>query len=55
MSQYELAFRMQASVPELRNMGGKPAAVHEMYGTTPGKARFVNNCLLARRLVERGV
>lgn len=55
MSQYELAFRMQASVPELMDIGGEPAAVHEMYGTTPGKASFANNCLLARRLVERGV
>ncbi|MCC6950031.1 MAG: DUF1501 domain-containing protein [Phycisphaerales bacterium] len=55
MSQYELAFRMQASVPELMDIGGEPAAVHETYGTTPGKASFANNCLLARRLVERGV
>jgi len=55
MSQYELAFRMQASVPELMDIAGEPAAVHERYGTTPGKASFANNCLLARRLVERGV
>ena len=51
---YELAYRMQSSVPDLMDISKEPAAVHEMYGTEPGKAAFSNNCLLARRLVERG-
>lgn len=55
MAQYELAYRMQTSVPELMDIAAEPASVHEMYGTTPGKASFANNCLLARRLAERGV
>jgi hypothetical protein len=52
---YEMAYRMQSSVPELTDLSKEPAAVHEMYGTEPGRASFANNCLLARRLVERGV
>jgi hypothetical protein len=52
---YELAYRMQASVPELADLSREPASVHELYGTEPGKVSFSNNCLLARRLVERGV
>jgi uncharacterized protein DUF1501 len=52
---YELAYRMQTSVPELTDIASEPASVHELYGTEPGKASFANNCLLARRLVERGV
>lgn len=55
ISQYELAYRMQTSVPELMSIDDEPRSVHEMYGTAPGKASFANNCLLARRLVERGV
>jgi uncharacterized protein (DUF1501 family) len=55
IAQYELAYRMQASVPELSDIAHEPAAMHELYGTTPGKNSFANNCLLARRLVERGV
>lgn len=55
IAQYELAYRMQSSVPELTAISGEPAEVHELYGTEPGKASFANNCLLARRLVERGV
>ena len=51
---YELAFRMQASVPELAALEREPPAVHRLYGTTPGRASFANHCLLARRLVERG-
>ena len=51
---YELAFRMQTSVPELAALDREPAAVHRLYGTTPGRASFANHCLLARRLVERG-
>jgi hypothetical protein len=52
---YEMAYRMQSSVPELTDLAKEPAEVHELYGTEPGKASFANNCLLARRLVERGV
>ncbi|MGF1580574.1 MAG: DUF1501 domain-containing protein [Gemmataceae bacterium] len=55
ISQYELAYRMQMSVPELTNIRSEPRRIHEMYGTQPGRASFANNCLLARRLVERGV
>jgi hypothetical protein len=46
---------MQTSVPELMDIAKEPEAVHKMYGTQPGKVSFANNCLLARRLVERGV
>ena len=52
---YEMAYRMQSSVPELVDLKHEPPWVHEMYGTEPGKNSFANNCLLARRLVERGV
>ena len=52
---YELAFRMQTSVPELTDIAKEPASIHQLYGTEPGKKSFANNCLLARRLVERGV
>lgn len=55
ISQYELAYRMQTSVPELMDLSKETKATHEMYGTDPGKRSFANNCLLARRLVERGV
>ncbi len=55
ISQYEMAYRMQTSVPELMDISQEPQAVHDMYGTEPGKTSFANNCLLARRLVERGV
>ena len=52
---YELAFRMQTSVPELMDISKEPKAVLEMYGAEPGKASYANNCLLARRLTESGV
>ncbi len=55
IGQYEMAYRMQTSVPELMDIESEPEAIHEMYGTEPGKTSFANNCLLARRLVERGV
>ena len=55
ISAYELAYRMQTSVPDLTDLAKEPASIHELYGTEPGKASFANNCLLARRLVERGV
>jgi len=50
-----MAYRMQTSVPELMDIAQEPRHVHEMYGTKPGQLSFANNCLLARRLVERGV
>jgi hypothetical protein len=52
---FEMAFRMQASAPELMDLSREPRHVLEMYGAEPGKMSFANNCLLARRLVERGV
>ena len=52
---YEMAYRMQSSVPDLTNISKEPAKIHKLYGTEPGQASFANNCLLARRLVERGV
>jgi len=55
IAQAELAFRMQRSVPEAADVASEPPDVHALYGTTPGRASFANNCLLARRLVERGV
>lgn len=55
IAQYELAYRMQTSVPELMDTSKEPENIHELYGTQPGKTLFANNCLLARRLVERGV
>jgi hypothetical protein len=55
ISQYELAYRMQSSVPELMDIQSESKQTHQMYGTQPGKISFANNCLLARRLVERGV
>jgi len=55
IAQYEMAFRMQASVPDLMNIQGETKQTIEAYGATPGKPSFANNCLLARRLVERGV
>ena len=54
ISQYELAFRMQAEVPKVMDISQEPTYIHEMYGTKPGKISFANNCLLARRLVEQG-
>jgi hypothetical protein len=55
ISQYELAYRMQTSVPELTDLSKEPRAVLEAYGAKPGDGTFAGNCLLARRLVERGV
>jgi hypothetical protein len=55
IEQYELAFRMQTSVPELMDVSKESKEVLDLYGAAPGKASFANNCLLARRLVERGV
>ena len=55
IAQYELAFRMQASVPEVMDITRESANTLEAYGAKPGDSSFANNCLLARRLVEQGV
>jgi hypothetical protein len=55
ISQFEMAYRMQAAVPEVMDISQEPAHIHKLYGTQPGKESFANNCLLARRLVENGV
>jgi hypothetical protein len=55
IAQYEMAFQMQASVPELTDLRGEEARTLELYGCTPGDGSFAANCLLARRLAERGV
>ena len=55
ISQYELAYRMQASVPELMSINSETSSTLDSYGAKPGNKSFANNCLLARRLVERGV
>ena len=55
IKQYELAYRMQTSVPELADLTREPQAVRTAYGVESGKVSFANNCLLARRLCERGV
>lgn len=55
IAQYELAFRMQASIPELTDISDESPETLEMYGATPGDGSFASNCLLARRLAERGV
>lgn len=55
IAQYEMAFQMQASVPELMDTGSEPASIQTLYGCKPGDGSFASNCLLARRLAERGV
>jgi len=55
IEQYEMAYKMQVSVPEVMDINDEPDYIHDLYGTTPGKDNFSNNCLLARRLVEKGV
>lgn len=55
IASYELAFRMQSSAPELTDLSRESQATLDLYGAVPGKPSFANNCLLARRLVERGV
>lgn len=54
ISQYELAYRMQISVPEVMDISGESPKTLENYGAEPGASSFANNCLLARRLVEKG-
>jgi hypothetical protein len=56
IAQYELAFKMQSSVPELTDFKNEPQAMLDLYGIKePGDGSFASNCLLARRLAERGV
>ncbi len=55
IEQYELAYRMQVSVPDVFDIAREPESIRDLYGARPGEASFANNCLLARRLVERGV
>lgn len=55
IAQYELAYQMQASVPELADFSSEPQTVLEMYGCEPGDGSYASNCLMARRLAERGV
>ncbi|MBX6311401.1 MAG: DUF1501 domain-containing protein [Isosphaeraceae bacterium] len=55
ISSYEMAYRMQTSAPELMDLSGESEETLALYGAEPGKASFANNCLLARRLIERGV
>jgi Protein of unknown function (DUF1501) len=55
ISQYELAFRMQMAVPDVMDIGQEPPRILDEYGAKPGGSSFANNCLLARRLLERGV
>ncbi|QDU93348.1 DUF1501 domain-containing protein [Lignipirellula cremea] len=52
---YEMAFRMQTSVPDLMDLSDEPQHVLDMYGAEPGDGTYASNCLLARRLAERGV
>ena len=55
IAQYELAYEMQASVPELTDFSGEPENVLELYSCEPGDGSYASNCLMARRLAERGV
>lgn len=55
INQYEMAYRMQVSVPEVMDIDKEPDTIKEMYGVKPGKEAFANNCLLARKMVEQGV
>ena len=55
IAQYELAYRMQASVPDVMDIKKESKATLESYGAVPGESSFANNCLLARRLAEKGV
>jgi hypothetical protein len=55
INSFEMAYRMQASAPEAMNLADEPEHILKMYGAEPGKPSFANTCLLARRLVERGV
>jgi len=54
INSFEMAYRMQTSAPELMDISKESKQTLDMYGAEPGKSSFANNCLLARRLVERG-
>ncbi len=55
INSFEMAYRMQASAPEVMDLGQEPAHILDLYGAKPGQSSFANTCLLARRLLERGV
>lgn len=55
INSFEMAFRMQSSAPELMDLSDEPQHLLDLYGAKPGEASFANNCLLARRMIERGV
>ncbi len=55
ISAYEMAYRMQHVAPEVMDISKEPEAVRAMYGAEPGKPTYANACLLARRLIEKGV
>ena len=55
INSFEMAYRMQTSAPELMDIASEPRHILEMYGAEPGKSSFATSCLMARRLVERGV
>jgi hypothetical protein len=55
IGQYEMAYKMQMSVPDAMDISKESETVHQMYGSNPGSSSFANNCLLARRLAEKGV
>jgi uncharacterized protein (DUF1501 family) len=55
INSFEMAYRMQSSAPEAMDLADEPEHILKMYGAEPGKPSFANTCLLARRLVERGV
>ncbi len=55
INSYEMAFRMQITAPEVVDISREPQHILDLYGAQPGKSSFANTCLLARRLLERGV
>ena len=55
ISAYEMAYRMQSSAPDLMKLSEEPQHILDLYGATPGKASYANNCLLARMMIQRGV
>jgi len=55
INSFEMAYRMQTSAPELMDIASEPQSILDMYGATPGQPSFAGSCLLARRLIERGV
>jgi hypothetical protein len=55
INSYEMAFRMQMTAPEVMDISREPQHIRDLYGAEPGKPSFASTCLLARRLLERGV